>query len=120
VLEPLPFNSYINPLAELKDKVSDCANVILYANDLVYVPPIHTTDAREDIQKDIDMINECFRSFRLKLNANRVTCTKMKKLNFAVNLNGSTLETVSVYNYLNIHFDDQLSFGEHTISFKFC
>jgi exonuclease III len=121
VLGPLLFNSYINAVAELKDddKISNWSSLILFADDLVYVHPVHADDARDVTHKDIVTINDCINSLALQLNVKKCKLQIMSlapkgKSNLSVSLNGKPLENVSVYKYLGVDFDDRLSFGEHT------
>jgi hypothetical protein len=121
VLGPLLFISYINAIAQLKDdgQLSKWANIILFADDLVYIHPIHIKNARDLMQMDIDIMSGRFNSLGLQLNDKKcklqiMSLSPRSKTNLSLKLNGSELEIVQVYKYLGVEFDNRLTFGEHT------
>ncbi|MEJ2419887.1 MAG: reverse transcriptase domain-containing protein [Exilibacterium sp.] len=116
ILGPLLFDAYINRVANVE--LSKSARVIMYADDLVYLKPLHENGSEKEMEADIARIESAFQCLALKLNAKKCKVMQMSASKQAFEMNikisGTKLEVVDSYRYLGVHLDSQMTFSEHT------
>ncbi len=118
ILGPLLFIAYVNGVSELR--LSAGAEILLYADDLVYVKPMDAPTAEAEMGRDIQAIADYFSSISLNLNN-----TKTRYMLFSVSptplnlasepvVNGMQVERTDLYRYLGVELDPGLSYAVHT------
>jgi hypothetical protein len=85
VLGPTLFIACVNEVAKLK--LSEGAEIVLFADDLVDVHPITSEKCKTDIPEDINKIQNCFNKLLLTLNA-----SKCKAIMFSVAPKGPSID----------------------------
>ncbi len=118
ILGPLLFSIYINDLT----KASDIFNFILYADDTTLYfnlddfPP---GQAELSICHELEKINAWLKLNRLSLNAEKTKLmifhTRQRIVDpIQISINNVPIEIVNSFNFLGIHFDNNLSWKSHT------
>uniref|UniRef100_A0A914BXJ0 Reverse transcriptase n=1 Tax=Acrobeloides nanus TaxID=290746 RepID=A0A914BXJ0_9BILA len=117
VLGPILFNSYVDQV--LETRLSEDANLIMYADDLAYVKPILGPEDEKAVQEDIDKLSESYKSLQLRLNANKCKLMVMslakahQKTPLRITLDQEEIENVENIRYLGVDLDPKLSFKNH-------
>ena len=118
-LSPVLFNLYINELAiELKklnygvDIGGKKVCLLLYADDIVII-----SENESDFQIQLDFINQWCKKWRLNINHNKSNVIHFRKRNdrqsnFVFLFGHLPIYTVQTYTYLEIVFDEHLTFSE--------
>jgi hypothetical protein len=115
VLGPSRFISFFNQVAEVP--LNSKSRLIMYADDLVYIHPIDSSDSIQIIQSDINLLCNCIKNMVLKLNLQKCKFMVMGLGNtqsrscYQVFVEGTNLQQVSVYKYLGVDIDDRLCFA---------
>lgn len=118
ILGPLLFSVYINDLI----KATDNFNYLMYADDTTLyfnLENFHSANREEAINSELDRINIWMKVNKLTINASKTKCMifhkKPKRINpLSLSINGQVIETVSSFNYLGIHLDENLTWKNHT------
>ena len=116
VLGPLLFLVYIDGLAQLP--LSNGAQMVLYADDLLLFRTISSNEDYLQLQCDISMVENWVTCNHLTLNASKckymvISRKKISSLPLALKLGGSDLERVECFKYLGLLLSENLSFSEH-------
>jgi len=117
ILGPLLFTIYINNLP----KVTQNSKVVLYADDTVlFVASKDIKEVENSLSKDLIAVNKWLYKNKLTLNVKKTKCmvfgsstklNKTEKLN--ITCGNSILEQVSLFKYLGLWFDPNLTWAAH-------
>ena len=78
ILGPLLFIAFVNGVSEIR--LSDGAEIILYADDLVYVKPMDTPAAETELARDIQAIADFFHFYFSKFKCHQNTVYDLRCL----------------------------------------
>lgn len=115
ILGPLLFIVFIDQVFETR--LSEGAELVMYADDLAYVKPLtHAEDAEAAIQ-DLSTLEKTYRTMEMALNAKKtrsmVMSLKQPTTDFELTINGTTIERVNQLKYLGVNLDPKLSYVNH-------
>jgi hypothetical protein len=117
VIGPSLFISFINTLAELS--LSCDSTIILYADDAVLIHPLWKETSTSQLQRDINLVNECVQTLGLRLNISKcqfvkLSLSKTEKTPVTLTLNDQALKQVPCYRYLGVEVEENLNFACQT------
>lgn len=112
VLGPLLFLVYINDLPN-----GLTSRVRLFADDCVIYRNISSDTDRQALQADLDTLNAWCSDWLMTLNLSKTKCMSFTRSSTRIPttyfLNNNTLELVSTYKYLGVHFQSNLKWHNH-------
>ena len=117
MLGPLLFSIYINDITQLQ--LSPTSSLVLFADDILYYHPIQNSNQFEGVQSDIAGLEEWSDDHLLQLNPQK--CKSMilsnKRCSTAEStplyLCGSKLEEATIYKYLGVLVNKNLTWSDH-------
>ena len=117
VLGPVLFSAYINEVGLVE--LSEGAQIIFYADDMVYIRAMDQANSEEEMKKDTLNLNNKVKELKLKMNITKCRYMLMTLSNRDVSLaepptvDGIPLERVGSYRYLGVHLDPALRYDVH-------
>ena len=117
VLGPLLFLIYINDLTDLD--ISMGSKIVLYADDILLYRPVSSDSDFVSLQRDINMIQTWASSNFMTFNESKCKVMHISRKRYplspctSIMLNGSILETVTMYKYLGLLISSDLSWSNH-------
>ena len=117
VLGPLLFLIYINDLTDLD--ISMGSKIVLYADDILLYRPVSSDSDFVSLQRDINMIQTWASSNFMTFNESKCKVMHISRKRSplspctSIMLNGSILETVTMYKYLGLLISSDLSWSNH-------
>jgi len=89
----------------------------MYADDLAYLKPLTSDQAREELTKDMKNLAEKYDEIELALNAKKTKCMLMSpsnaKVELEVTIGGERIEQVDNFRYLGVDLDPKMSYRNH-------
>ena len=117
VLGPVLFLIYINDLTDLD--ISMGSKIVLYADDILLYRPVSSDSDFVSLQRDINMIQTWASSNFMTFNESKCKVMHISQKRYplspctSIMLNGSILETVTMYKYLGLLISSDLSWSNH-------
>ena len=117
VLGPLLFSIYINDITQLQ--LSPTSSLVLFADDILYYHPIQNSNQFEEVQSDIAGLEEWSDDHLLQLNPQKCKSMILSKKRCStaestpLYLCGSKLEEATIYKYLGVLVNKNLTWSDH-------
>jgi hypothetical protein len=115
IVGPTLFIAYINSLTETA--MHSDSDMILYADDLVIVHPLHNVNSLALLQEDVNKISISTLNLGLKFNVGKcqlMVASLSKSESVTLSLNGENLRQVACYRYLGVDIEEKLNFATQT------
>ena len=117
VIGPTLFLAYIDVVSDTA--MNESSDLILFADDMAFIHPLHEEDSVHTIQEDINQLAKTTQNLELSLNTIKckyqiISPSQRSNPKVKFTLNGVDLEEVAIYRYLGIQVDNKLNFALQT------